>query len=120
MALTVLVVDDDPLIVDFLEMALEDEGYQVLATVGSDALPLARDMQPDLILRDINMPGMDGIEVSRRLRDDPATAAIPIIVMSAQDRLRATGPLMPVDDRLPKPFELSVLYQKVARWARAS
>ena len=120
MTTTVLVVDDDPLIVDFLEMALEDVGYQVLATFGGDALPLARDHQPAVILLDINMPGMDGMEVSRRLRDDPATAAIPIIVMSAQDRLRATGPLMPVDDRLPKPFELAVLYQKVARWARAS
>jgi len=66
------------------------------------------------------MPGMDGIEVSRRLRDDPATERIPIIVMSAQDRLRATGPLLLVNDRLPKPFELVTLYTKVAHWARAS
>ena len=112
----VLVVDDDVAIVDLLE----DEGYQVFATVGAAALPLARDLQPAVILLDINMPGMDGIEVSQRLRDDPATAHIPIIVMSAQDRLRATGPLMPVNDRLPKPFDLTVLYATVARWAQAS
>ncbi len=87
---------------------------------GAAALPLARDLQPAVILLDINMPGMDGIEVSQRLRDDPATAHIPIIVMSAQDRLRATGPLMPVNDRLPKPFDLTVLYATVARWAQAS
>jgi CheY-like chemotaxis protein len=116
----VLVVDDDVAIVDLLETALEDEGYQVFATVGAAALPLARDLQPAVILLDINMPGMDGIEVSQRLRDDPATAHIPIIVMSAQDRLRATGPLMPVNDRLPKPFDLTVLYATVARWAQAS
>jgi len=116
----VLVVDDDAAIVDLLETALEDEGYQVFATVGAAALPLARDLQPAVILLDINMPGMDGIEVSQRLRDDPATAHIPIIVMSAQDRLRATGPLMPVNDRLPKPFDLTVLYATVARWAQAS
>jgi len=116
----VLVVDDDAAIVDLLETALEDEGYQVLATVGAAALPLARDLQPAVILLDINMPGMDGIEVSRRLRADPATEHIPIIVMSAQDRLRATGPLMPVNDRLPKPFEIATLYAKVARWAEAS
>ncbi len=118
--LLVLVVDDDAAIVDFLETALEDEGYHVFATCGAAALQLAHDMQPAVILLDINMPGMDGIEVSQRLRDDPATAHIPIIVMSAQDRLRATGPLMPVNDRLPKPFEIAALYATVARWARAS
>ncbi len=116
----VLVVDDDAAIVDLLETALEDEGYQVLATVGAAAVPLARDLQPAVILLDINMPGMDGIEVSRRLRADPATAHIPIIVMSTQDRLRATGPLLPVNDRLPKPFEIVTLYATVARWAQAS
>ncbi len=116
----VLVVDDDAAIVDLLETALEDQGYQVFATVGAAAVPLARDLQPAVILLDINMPGMDGIEVSRRLRADPATEHIPIIVMSAQDRLRATGPLMPVNDRLPKPFEIATLYAKVARWAEAS
>lgn len=115
---TVLVVDDDPMIVDFLETALEDEGYTVLASVGAAAIPLARSVQPSVILLDLMMPGMDGMEVSRRLRDDPATAHIPIIVMSAADRLRATGALLPVDDRLPKPFELRTLYDKVARWAQ--
>jgi len=116
----VLVVDDDAMIVELLETALEDEGYVVLVAVGTDALPLAREQQPDVILLDINMPGMDGVEVSRRLRGDPVTERIPIIVMSAQDRLRATGPLMPVNDRLPKPFEIQTLYAKVARWARVS
>lgn len=113
---TVLVVDDDPFIIDFLEAALEDEGYSVLATVDGDALQIAHDLHPDVILLDIMMPGMDGVEVSRRLRDDPATADIPIIVMSAQDRLRATAALMPVNDRLPKPFDLTKLFSTVAQW----
>ena len=116
----VLVVDDDAMIVKLLETALEDEGYHVFATVGAAALQLAHDLQPAVILLDINMPGMDGIEISQRLRDDPATERIPIIVMSAQDRLWATGPLMAVNDRLPKPFEIQTLYDKVARWAQAS
>ena len=116
----VLVVDDDAMIVELLETALEDEGYLVLAAVGAAALQIAHDAQPAVILLDINMPGMDGVEVSRRLHDDPATERIPIIVMSAQDRLRATGPLMPVNDRLPKPFEIQTLYDKVARWAHTS
>ncbi len=79
----VLVVDDDAAIVELLEMALEDEGYHVHATCGAAALQLAHDLQPAVILLDVSMPGMDGIEVSQRLRADPATAHIPIIVMSA-------------------------------------
>ncbi len=117
---TVLVIDDDPFIVQFLEEALEDEGYQVLASVNGEALQIAHDLRPDIILLDIMMPGMDGVEVSRRLRDDPVTAEIPIVVMSAQDRLRATAALMPIDDRLPKPFDLERLFATVERWTSAS
>ncbi len=113
---TVLVVDDDPDIIDFLETPLEDAGYLVLAAVGAASLGVAHETQPDVILLDINMPGMNGVEVSQRLRDNPVTAAIPIVVMSAQDRLQATGGLMPVNDRLPKPFDLARLYKVVARW----
>ncbi len=114
---TVLVVEDDPDIVDLIETALEEHGYNVLGTVDGDALQIAHDVHPAAILLDINMPGMDGVEVSRRLRADPVTAEIPIIVMSAQDRLRATGPLMEVNDRLPKPFGIADLYRVVERWA---
>ncbi len=117
---TVLVVDDDPDIVDFLETALEDEGYLVLAAVGAEALGVAHETQPDIILLDINMPGMNGVEVSQRLRANPVTADIPIVVMSAQDRLRTTGALMPVNDRLPKPFDLAGLYEVVGRWVAAA
>jgi len=117
---TVLVVDDDPDIIAFLETALEDEGYLVLASVGAESLGVAHELQPDVILLDINMPGMTGVEVSQRLRDNPVTSNIPIIVMSAQDRLQATGPLMPVNDRLSKPFDLACLYDMVARWMPAA
>ncbi len=117
---TILVVDDDPSITAFVRMALEDEGYRVATTVGGQTMQLARDLRPAVILLDIAMPGMDGVEVSERLRDDPRTAAIPIIVMSAQDRLQAPSTRMHADDRLPKPFDLDHLYQKVERWAVTS
>src|SRR5690348_17554431 len=80
---TVLVVDDDPSIIALIETALADEGYQVMAAVGAGALTVAHDRQPDLILLDIMMPGMDGVEVSQRLRTDETTASIPIVAMSA-------------------------------------
>jgi two-component system alkaline phosphatase synthesis response regulator PhoP len=114
----VLVVDDDPDIVEVVRAALEDEGYRILTAVNGAAFPLARDRRPAVILLDIMMPGMDGIEVSRRLRADPTTARIPIIAMSADDRLRAVGREMAADERLPKPFKIDHLCNVVARWAQ--
>jgi DNA-binding response OmpR family regulator len=111
----ILVVDDDPLITGLLESALTSQGYRVRSAVDGAALELARDLQPAIILLDIAMPGMDGVEICQRLRTDPRTAAIPIIAMSAEDRLRATSTQMAVDDRLPKPFALRQLFGLVAR-----
>lgn len=113
---TVLVVDDDPIIVEMLTVALEDRGYRVLTSVNGAALQLAQDERPGLILLDLMMPGMDGMEVSQHLRADPTTAAIPIVAMSAQHTLSAAGTRMLSDDRLPKPFDLHTLYATVARW----
>jgi CheY-like chemotaxis protein len=114
---TVLVVDDDADIVDFIVDALTGEGYQVFTSVNGASLLAARDTQPDVILLDIMMPGMDGVEVSQRLRADPATAGIPIIALSAQDRLDSVAAALRVNDRLPKPFHLTRLYEKVAQWS---
>jgi DNA-binding response OmpR family regulator len=117
---TILVVDDDPLITDLLESALATEGYQVQSAIDEAALRIAHDLQPAVILLDITMPGMDGVEISQRLRADPRTATIPIIVMSAEDRIRATSTRMAVDDRLPKPFGLQQLFALIAKWVPRS
>lgn len=117
--MTILVVDDDDGIVDVMTSALEDRGYNVLTGLGEEALRVARAERPALILLDMNMPGMNGAEVSRRLRDDPATTTIPIIVMSAHAALRDAAALLPGNDRLAKPFELDDLYAAVARWTTA-
>jgi CheY-like chemotaxis protein len=116
----VLVVDDDPDILDLLADALGTQGYDVLTAIGGDALPLARDRQPSLILLDLMMPGMDGLEVSKRLRADPLTAHIPIVAMSAQEHLMETARRMLVDDHLAKPFHLRSLYTTVAHWSRSA
>ncbi len=115
---TVLVVEDDPSIVEFLEEALEEEGYHVLSGLGGEALRLALEGKPDVILLDMMMPGMDGIEISRRLKGNPATKGIPIVAMSAHDRLQALGDRMAADGRLPKPFGLDMLYKTVGRWSK--
>ena len=113
----ILVVDDDPDIVEVLRCLLQDAGYEVASADDGMALPLAHERQPRLILLDLLMPGMDGVEVSRRLRDDPATAQIPIIAMSATPQWL---PTVPVNDRLTKPFKLAQVLAKVTYWVRAS
>jgi CheY-like chemotaxis protein len=114
----ILVVDDDPDIVELLRCVLHDAGYEVAtAAGGAAALVLAQERHPHLILLDILMPGMDGMEVIRHLQADLATAQIPIIALSATPQwLRA----LPVSDRLSKPFKLGHLLAKVRYWVRAS
>ena len=111
----ILVVDDDQATTTFLVTVLEDAGYGVRAAVGEEALRLAREQQPALVLLDRRMPGINGREMARRLRADPATAALPLVVMTAdaQDRGElATA----VDGWLAKPFHLATLFAILDRW----
>jgi CheY-like chemotaxis protein len=112
---TVLVVDDDPEIVEVLAEALADDGYAVLAAVDGAALRVAHEAQPDVILLDIMMPNMDGIEVSTRLHADPQTAHIPIIAMSAYQQMDTLEEQMGAQGRLRKPFEFKEMYALIAR-----
>ena len=111
----VLIVDDDADIVMMLVQVLQDEGYAVRAAVGEEALTLAVDDQPDVILLDIMMPGMDGVEVCRRLRANPRSARAPVIAMSASHRLRERASQMDVDGLLAKPFDLDELLANIER-----
>jgi CheY-like chemotaxis protein len=113
----ILVVDDDPDIVEVLRCVLQDAGYAVAIADADAALSLAQERQPHLILLDILMPSMDGVEVIQHLRAGPATARIPIIALSATPQWL---PTLPVDDRLTKPFTLGHLLAKVRYWVRAS
>ncbi|MDB5074372.1 MAG: response regulator receiver protein [Chloroflexi bacterium] len=111
---TVLVVDDDPDIQDVVALALEDEGYRVVRAVGGASIETAIEEQPQLVLLDLNMPGMDGTAVSQRLRSEPATKHIPIVIMSAAGT-NISRPDLITDDWLFKPFDLADLYAVVDR-----
>jgi len=113
----VLVVDDNQEIVALLSDLLEMEGYHVHAAIGDFVLPLARAVHPDLILLDAHMPGQDGAAISRRLRADPATAAIPRVAVTADPDLRARAAEMDAVAAVGKPFEIPALLRCVARWA---
>lgn len=119
---TVLVVDDAPGIVYILQIALQHAGYRVISAVAGNALQLARDVQPDVILLDVMMPGVDGVEIGRDLRAEPRTARIPVIAISAQAdvTLRLNVQQMGADDYLSKPFEFDDMLRRVGAWAARS
>ena len=114
---TVLVVDDDPVIQKLLQVNFEMEGYDVvIAGDGEEGLALAREEQPDLILLDVMMPKMNGLEVAAALRDDDVTDAIPIIMLSAKAQASdvEAGLDLGVDDYVTKPFDPLELLERVA------
>jgi DNA-binding response OmpR family regulator len=114
---TVLVVDDDPVIVELLRVNFEMEGYHVLAaTDGEEGLARVTSDRPDILVLDVMMPRLDGLEVARRLRRHAATKELPIILLSA----KAQGPdvqagLAVADDYVTKPFDPLELLDRVAR-----
>ena len=81
---TVLVVDDDPLIVGFLTEFLEGDGFRVHTAVGAGAPPLAREVLPDVVLLDIMMPGMDGYQTIQLIRKQTTLRRLPIIALTAK------------------------------------
>src|SRR6478735_4930796 len=82
---SLLVADDDPFIARLLEIELRAAGYDVrVASDGVEAFDLAQERSPDLVLADVMMPNMDGFELTRRLRQDPRTATVSIIMLTAR------------------------------------
>jgi DNA-binding response OmpR family regulator len=112
----ILVVDDEPSIREFLHQILTEDGFEVLtAGDGREALPIAVKEQPDLILLDIAMPNMDGMETCRQLRERPTTRNIRIIMLTAydsRDRLEESI-VAGADDFLGKPVNLAELQVRV-------
>jgi DNA-binding response OmpR family regulator len=115
-AATVLVVEDDPVILRLLEVNFELEGFGViLAHDGAEGIELARSDRPDIIVSDIMMPKVSGIELVEALKGDPSTASIPIILLSAKAQTSdlKSGMDAGADDYVTKPFEPLDLVDRV-------
>jgi DNA-binding response OmpR family regulator len=114
----ILVADDDPVILRLLQVNFRLEGFKVeTAAHGEEALRKAREFVPALILLDVMMPGLDGWEVCRQLKEDPSTSSIPVIFLSAraQDEDRRRGYALGVVEYVTKPFDPGLLVATVRR-----
>jgi two-component system response regulator MprA len=110
---TVLVVEDEPGIADFIRRGLSYKGYAVkVAHSGEEALEMAQDRLPDLVILDVMLPGIDGVEVCRRLR---SADAVPIIMLTARDAVtdKVAGLEAGADDYITKPFAFEELLARV-------
>jgi two-component system cell cycle response regulator DivK len=115
---TVLVVEDNPANMKLTTLLLHSNGHKVLSAVDAESgLRLARGEQPDLILMDIQLPGMDGLAATAILKQDPATTSIPIIALSAlamkadEERSQSAG----CDAYIVKPLRYQELYAVMER-----
>lgn len=112
----ILIVDDEPFNVDYLEQELQERGYQtVSAANGQEALAQVNAENPDLVLLDIMMPIMDGFTVLTRLKENGATRDVPVIIISAMSDLTSIvkGIKLGAEDYLPKPFDETLLHARI-------
>lgn len=112
----ILVADDDAVILRLLQVNFGLEGFEVQTAIhGEDALERAKEMCPDVILLDVMMPGLDGWEVCRRLKEDESLAKTPVVFLSAraQDEDRQRGYDLGVAAYVTKPFDPSRLIKLV-------
>ncbi len=114
----ILVVDDDPILVMSLKLRLANAGFQVEeAENGNEAVGKIEEFEPDVILSDIMMPGIDGYALHRQLRENPDTAGIPFIFLTAKSDIsdQLEGLRMGADDYVCKPFQIANLVERVER-----
>ncbi len=112
----ILIVEDDKDIVKMLEYNLKKEGFKVFAACdGEDALDLAVRQSPDLILLDLMLPGIDGLEVCKALKKETKTSRIPVIMLTAkgQESDKVVGLELGADDYITKPFSLRELIARI-------
>jgi len=123
MASRVLIVEDEPDIRDLLAFHLEREGYQVSrCKSGAEALRAIAAAAPDLVLLDLMLPEMDGLEVCRRLRGDPRTVSLPVVMLTARGEEidRVLGLELGADDYIVKPFSPKEVVARVRAVLRRS
>ena len=112
----ILVVDDDPDILEVVQLLLEGEGYLTRTATEAKSMDRLLSFQPDLILLDVLLAGSDGRAISKRLKSQETTRHIPIVLMSAHVSARATLAAAQADDFIAKPFEVNALLTTIHKY----
>ncbi len=112
----IVVADDDPAILDALSWLLEDEGYCVNRTCNEETKQVILEENPDLLLLDIWMSGVDGRDICRELKSKSPTNKIPIIMISASKDAEKSAVNAGADDFIAKPFEIDELLSKIKQY----
>ena len=110
--------DDDPAIIDVLTLMLEEAGYKVYASANGQTIADVNRICPDLILLDILMSGINGHDICKQLKNQPATKHIPVIMISANKDAKEIALNACADDFISKPFEMYNLMEKVAKYTK--
>ena len=118
---TILIVEDDMDMVNLLSAILEEEGYEIFHALGKEALNLAERLQPDLLLLDVMMPQMDGLEWSSCAKANSNTRDIPIIILTAAGAplLKSNYKSLQANSYLPKPFDIEQLLHLTYAFCKA-
>jgi len=115
----ILLVDDEPDFLSVIRMRLSNEGYNVIcAAHGKDALDKIRIRRPDIIISDVMMPVMDGVDFFQEIKSDPETKDIPFVVITVKDKLQESFKAVGIDDFIAKPFEMDELLGKIRKVLR--
>ncbi|MGI5835796.1 MAG: response regulator transcription factor [Chloroflexota bacterium] len=112
-----LLIDDEPAIQTLVRLVMEADGWQVLvASEGARGLDLAREQKPDVILLDVALPDVSGLEICRQLKADPATNSVPIAMLTAmaQETDRRAAMALGADDYVTKPWRPAALIARVS------
>lgn len=113
----ILVADDDPAIVDCIQLILEDEGYDVETTLDGALVGKLIEKKPHVLLLDIWMSGYDGRDICKKLKANNSTKGIPVILISANKDTEKISMEAGADDFIGKPFEIDELLEKVKKYS---
>ena len=109
----ILVADDDPAIVEAIDLILQLHDYTVASTVDGKVLSMMKSFKPDLVLLDIWMSGVDGRDICRKIKSDESMKEVPVIMISASKDVIESSKVAGAEDFLAKPFEMDELIKKV-------
>ena len=117
MAKRILIIEDNKYILEAVKIILSNKGYEIMQSLGADeALHILKDTKPDMIIMDLMMPGISGIDLFKMLKKDKETRNIPIIILTAKTDAQKYYPeLKRAEDFIPKPFDKNDLIKRVEK-----